>query len=55
MAIDKPLKYARLYLEGGIQIWVDAEDSLELWQHIFLYAKVLLIIQQPSICKVIFL
>ncbi|MCM1181637.1 MAG: toxin-antitoxin system protein, partial [Clostridium sp.] len=25
------LEYARLYLEGGMQIWVDAEDSLELW------------------------
>ena len=30
-AIDKPLEYARLYLEGGMQKWVDAEDSLELW------------------------
>ncbi len=31
LAIDKPLEYARLYLEGGMQTWVDAEDSLELW------------------------
>ncbi len=31
LAIDNPLEYARLYLEGGIQIWVDAEDSLEVW------------------------
>ena len=31
LAIDKPLEYARLYLEGGMQIWVNAEDSLELW------------------------
>ncbi len=31
LAIDKPLEYARLYLEGGMQIWVDAEDSLEPW------------------------
>ncbi len=31
LAIDKPLEYARLYLEGGMQIWVDAEDSLEVW------------------------
>ncbi len=31
LAIDNPLEYARLYLEGGMQIWADAEDSLELW------------------------
>lgn len=31
LAINNPLKYARLYLEGDMQIWVDAEDSLELW------------------------
>jgi len=31
LAIDKPLEYARLYLEGSMQIWPDAEDSLELW------------------------
>lgn len=31
LAIDEPLEYARLYLEGKMQIWVDAEDSLELW------------------------
>ena len=31
LAIDEPLKYARLYLEGSMQMWVDAEDSLELW------------------------
>ncbi len=31
LAIDKPLEYARLYLEGSMQTWVDAEDSLELW------------------------
>ena len=30
-AIDEPLEYARLYLEGNIQMWIDAEDSLELW------------------------
>ena len=23
-------EYARLYLEGNLQMWVDAEDSLEL-------------------------
>ena len=30
LAVDKPLEYARLYLEGNLQMWVDAEDSLEL-------------------------
>lgn len=30
-AIDEPLEYARLYLEGNMQMWIDAEDSLELW------------------------
>ena len=31
LAIDEPLECARLYLEGNMQMWVDAEDSLELW------------------------
>ena len=31
LAIDEPLEYARLYLEGNMQMWVDAEDSLEVW------------------------
>ena len=31
LAIDEPLEYARLYLDGNMQMWVDAEDSLELW------------------------
>lgn len=31
LAIDEPLEYARLALDGEIQMWVDAEDSLELW------------------------
>ena len=31
LAIDEPLEYARLYLEGNMQMWIDAEDSLELW------------------------
>ena len=31
LAIDQPLEDARLYLEDGMQIWVDAEDSLKLW------------------------
>lgn len=30
LAIDNPLEYARLYLDGNMQMWVDAEDSLEL-------------------------
>lgn len=30
LAIDNPLEYARLYLGGTMQIWVDAEDSLEV-------------------------
>jgi len=29
-AIDEPLEYARLYLDGNLQMWIDAEDSLEL-------------------------
>ncbi len=31
LAIDEPLEYARLYLDENLQMWVDAEDSLELW------------------------
>ena len=31
LAIDEPLEYARFYLEGNLQMWIDAEDSLELW------------------------
>ena len=31
LAIDNPLEYATLYLECGMQTWVDAEDSLELY------------------------
>lgn len=30
LAIDEPLEYAKLYLDGAMQMWVDAEDSLEL-------------------------
>lgn len=30
LAIDEPLEYAKLYLDGNLQMWVDAEDSLEL-------------------------
>lgn len=31
LAIDEPLEYARLALDGEMQMWVDAEDSLGLW------------------------
>jgi len=31
LAIDNPLEYATLYLDGSMQMWVDAEDSIELW------------------------
>lgn len=31
LAIDDPLEYARLYLESNMQMWINAEDSLELW------------------------
>ena len=30
LAIDEPLEYVRLYLEDNMQMWVDAEDSLEI-------------------------
>ena len=30
LAIDDPLEYARLYLDGNLPMQVDAEDSLEL-------------------------
>ncbi len=31
LAIDNPLEYARLALNGEMQTWVDAEDSLEVF------------------------
>ena len=31
LAIDEPLEYAKLYLDGTMRIWVDAEDSLKLY------------------------
>ncbi len=30
IAIDEPLEYVRLFLDGNMQMWVDAEDSLEI-------------------------
>lgn len=29
LAIDNPLEYVQLALNGEMQVWVDAEDSLE--------------------------
>ena len=31
LAIDNPLEYTRLALNGEMQAWVDAEDSLEMF------------------------
>ena len=31
LAIDDPLEYAKLYLDGNLQMWVDAEDSLDIF------------------------
>lgn len=31
LAIDNPMKYARLALDGEMQAWVDAEDRLEVF------------------------
>ena len=31
LAIDEPLEYAKLALDGDMQTWVDAIDSLEVW------------------------
>lgn len=31
IVIDNPLEYARLYLDGTMQMRIAAEDSLELW------------------------
>lgn len=33
--IDNPIEYARLYLDGTMQMWIDAEDLLELWSIVF--------------------
>ena len=42
LAIDEPLEYAKLYLDGTMQIWVDAEDSLDKSHRIYL---------QPGVCE----
>ena len=31
LAVDEPMEYARLVLDGEMQAWIDAEDSLEVW------------------------
>ena len=31
LAIDEPLEYARLVLDGEMQAWVNAIDSLDVW------------------------
>ena len=31
LAIDNPLEYARLALDGEMQTWMDEEDSLEVF------------------------
>lgn len=31
LAIDEQLEYAQLALDGEMQVWVDAIDSLEVW------------------------
>lgn len=28
--IDEPLEYVKLYLDGTMQMWVDAEDSIDI-------------------------
>lgn len=30
-SLEQHCEYARLYLDGTMQMWIDAEDSLELW------------------------
>lgn len=30
LAVDKPLEYAKLYLDGTMQMWVDAQETLYL-------------------------
>ena len=38
LAIDNPLEYARLALDGEMQAWVDAEDSLKYFKFLTLYS-----------------
>lgn len=31
LALDNPLEYARLVLDNEMQVWIDAEDCLDVW------------------------
>ena len=31
LALDNPLEYARLVLDNELQVWIDAEDYLDVW------------------------
>ena len=31
LAIDEPLEYAKLYLDGTMQMWIDAKDSFQVY------------------------
>ena len=31
LAVDNPLEYVRLYLNHEMQIWIDAENSIEIF------------------------
>lgn len=31
-ALDNPLEYARLVLDNEMQVWIDAEDCLDVWK-----------------------
>ena len=41
LAIDEPVEYARLALDGEMQAWVDAIDSLEVWWFIINSGRIL--------------
>ena len=30
LAIDEPLEYVRMYLDGTMQMWIDTEESLDI-------------------------
>lgn len=32
LAADESFEYVRLYFDGNMPMWVDVEDSLEVWQ-----------------------
>ena len=39
LAIDNPLEYARLYLDGTMQMWVGAEDSHEVLKREIIFLR----------------